>query len=85
MRMQVPDEEVIKIDDTAAKDGTLTSDGCGLIRESYAKKIREILNEGRKNTTDPQTAGMKACHVMNAKFFLHIIFFPLCVACSLPI
>lgn len=48
----MPGKKDTKIDDIAAKDGTLTTDGCGLIRESYAKEIRSYLTDA-----DSQTAG----------------------------
>ena len=40
------------IDDIAAKDGTLTTDGCGLIRESRAREVRPFLIDA-----EPQSAG----------------------------
>ncbi|KAI5121988.1 hypothetical protein M0805_001821 [Coniferiporia weirii] len=42
--IDVPECKALKIPDLVAKDGTLTTDGCGLIRESAAKDIRAKLN-----------------------------------------
>ncbi len=36
---QVPDELTLQIPDIAAPDGSLHSDGCGMIRDSFAAQI----------------------------------------------
>lgn len=59
----------MKIPDRHAEDGTCTTDGCCIIRESEAAKIRNILR------VHPQTAGMQFIFIPVLHMgFTHCIF-----------
>ena len=41
MYLKIPEEAALSCADLKAEDESLTSDGCGMLRESFAKKILE--------------------------------------------
>ncbi|KLO05696.1 RdRP-domain-containing protein [Schizopora paradoxa] len=41
--IDISDAQVLEVSDLKARDGTLTADGCGAIRETCAKRIRKVL------------------------------------------